>query len=459
MSEQTAASDFHSVKTSLQLAAYSVLWAFLLPMVLLYFLARGWKDAGYRRFLNERFGFYSSTVDATLWVHANSLGEIRSAETIIRTYLDRGMSIVVTNMTPAGRHGTQTLFPEQIASGQLTAVYVPFEFDWVYRRFFKAFGPKAGLAMEAEIWPRMVASSRKYGVPLILCNAQYSIRRKRKQRGRFLSSICTGYAGIMAKSDLQAERFENIGCQNIVITGETRFDQTIPPALLAASAKLKQAHVFNDRPVLTLASVVEGEDEIYLDLIKDLHKKADDLGQARPFVIYVPRARERFEPTASALGKSFKVAKRSEILDEDLNMKHPLENDLDILVGDSFGEMYFYLDLADAALVGGGFLSAGAHNIIEPIAVSKPVFVGPSTWSIEYPSLEAIAAGILVQEKTIQDLGQRIFDRLYMLKNSDNIDARIHAFYARHTGAAARVVTALPAVLRAAGYPENADLF
>ena len=459
MSEQKTAGEFSSFSTSLKIAAYAVSWALLLPVVLLYLFARSRKDPRYRHFIHERFGIYSTTADTTLWVHANSLGEIRSAAPIIKNYLDRGLRIVVTNMTPAGRHGAQTLFSNEIAAGQVIVVYVPFEFDWAYRLFFKAFNPKAGLAMEAEIWPRMVASAKKYGVPLILCNAQYSIRKKRKERGRFLSNICTGYAGIMAKSDLQAKRFEHIGCQNIVVTGETRFDLIIPPALLSASAKLKEADVFNGRPVLTLASVVEGEDGIYEDLIKGLHKKARDLGEGRPFVIYVPRARERFGPTADTLSKSFDVAKRSELFDQDLKLKRPLNKKVDILVGDSFGEMYFYLDLANAVLVGGGFLPAGAHNIIEPIAVSKPVFVGPSTWSIEYPSMEAIAAGILVQEETIQDLGQRIFERLYIVKNSDNIDARVKAFYAQHTGADKRVVNVLPDIIRAAGYPKIAKLF
>jgi 3-deoxy-D-manno-octulosonic-acid transferase len=36
----------------------------------------------------------------------------------------------------------------------------------------------------------------------------------------------------------------------------------------------------------------------------------------------------------------------------------------------------------------------GSHNIIEPLALGKPVVVGPETWTIEYPAEEAIAAGV-----------------------------------------------------------------
>ena len=58
------------------------------------------------------------------------------------------------------------------------------------------------------------------------------------------------------------------------------------------------------------------------------------------------------------------------------------------------GEMFFYLGLCDRAIVGGGFVSKGAHNIIEPLALRKPVIVGPHTWTITYPVVEAMAAGL-----------------------------------------------------------------
>ena len=57
-------------------------------------------------------------------------------------------------------------------------------------------------------------------------------------------------------------------------------------------------------------------------------------------------------------------------------------------------EMYFYLALADQVIVGGGYTPKGAHNIIEPLALQKPVIVGPHIWTIEFPATEAIAAGV-----------------------------------------------------------------
>jgi len=64
------------------------------------------------------------------------------------------------------------------------------------------------------------------------------------------------------------------------------------------------------------------------------------------------------------------------------------------LLGDSLGEMYFYLELCDLAIVGGGFCPKGSHNISEPICLKKPVIIGPNDSTIEFPAREAIAAGL-----------------------------------------------------------------
>ena len=48
--------------------------------------------------------------------------------------------------------------------------------------------------------------------------------------------------------------------------------------------------------------------------------------------------------------------------------------------------------VTDRVVTGGGFTPHGAHNIIEPLALKRPVIVGPEIHTIEYPAVEAIAA-------------------------------------------------------------------
>jgi len=113
--------------------------------------------------------------------------------------------------------------------------------------------------------------------------------------------------------------------------------------------------------------------------------------------VYVPRAPERFDETADALDKAgFHCIRRSKVLDQNLDLLDVPEK-VDVLIGDSLGEMYFYLSMCDRVLVGGGFTSKGSHNISEPLALGKPVIVGPELWTIEFPVIEAIEAGVCVQ--------------------------------------------------------------
>jgi hypothetical protein len=63
--------------------------------------------------------------------------------------------------------------------------------------------------MEIEIWPRMIASAHRRGVPLFMCNAQYPLKSLERDRARapIRAELMTGFAGAFVKSDLQAARF------------------------------------------------------------------------------------------------------------------------------------------------------------------------------------------------------------------------------------------------------------
>ena len=121
------------------LRLWSALWHIGLPVVLIYLWKRGRKDPLYARHLGERFGRYRPRLPGAVWIHAVSLGEIRSAVPLVRALLDRGEVVVTTHFTPAGRREAERVFAPEIASGRLVTVWVPFETTWAYRGFFRAF--------------------------------------------------------------------------------------------------------------------------------------------------------------------------------------------------------------------------------------------------------------------------------------------------------------------------------
>lgn len=422
---------FPSLKLRLGLLAYGLLWWAMMPVILIYLWHRGRRDPDYARHIGERFGRYGNPTKGAVWVHAVSLGEMRSATPLIRALLARGETVITTHFTPAGRREAIREFGPEIAAGQLRPLWVPFEYGFAYRRFLRAFAPKYGLVMEIEIWPRMIMACRANGTPLFMCNAQYPQKSYDKDAGGMRAELLRGFAGGFVKSEDQRARFASAGLPNIHVTGELRFDQPIPQAHLDAADALRDA-LTKGRPTFTLTSVVEGEDALYLDMIRRT-KGA--------FFVYVPRAPERFDEVAAMLDDAgLSYARRSDLLDERLRLTGPAPN-IDVLLGDSMGEMYFYLGLCDRAIVGGGFVTKGAHNIIEPLALKKPVIVGPHIWTIAYPAQEAIAAGVCAHVQTAAELQQ-------VVQHPPEVTAaQISRFYEAHAGGVARTLAAIDRVM------------
>lgn len=430
--------EFPPLKLRLALIGYSLLWWITLPLILAYLWRRGRRAPDYTDHLAERFGHYGRRPDhrpvgKPVWVHAVSLGEMRSATPLIRALLDRGETVLTTHFTPAGRREALREFAAEIAAGQVQCLWVPFEYGFAYTRFFRHFGPKYGLVMEIEIWPRMIMACRKARVPLFMCNAQYPEKSYAKDRAGLglRSALIAGFAGGFVKSQGMADRFASTGLGNIHITGELRFDQPIPAAQIAA-AETARAALAQGRPGVTLASVVEGEDALYIDMIRQ---------NPGVFFTYVPRAPERFDEVAGLLKEAgLRVARRAALFDDNLALRGSAP-EIDVFLGDTLGEMYFYLALTDRALVGGGFVPKGAHNIIEPLALRKPVIVGPHVWTIAYPVQEAAAAGVCQIVATPAALQAEIASPTPVSA------AQIEGFFADHAGGVARTLAALPKAL------------
>lgn len=438
-------SAFPSLRLRLALLGYGLLWTLGLPAALVYLRRRARKDADYGRHMGERFGSYHDPITDAVWVHAVSIGEVRSAVPLIRAFLDRGERIVVTHFTPAGRRETARAFADEIAEGRLRAVWVPFEYGWTFRRFFRAFRPKFGLVMEIEIWPRMIMSARAAGVPLFMCNAQYPSKSYARDTAKtpVRAELMRGFAGALVKSDLQRDRFASVGVKNIAVTGELRFAQPVPDRQVEAGKAARQ-RLAAERRVIAIASAVEGEDPLFVGTIGTVREAFASRGLPAPLFVYVPRAPERFAEVGAMLDASgLDTMRRSTAFDADLDGGEGRAAS-DVLLGDSLGEMWFYLAMADVVVVGGGFTAKGSHNIIEPLALGKPVIVGPETWTIEYPAEEAIAAGVCrrVDPRELPDA---------LLPDAPVPgDRAIRSFLAAHAGAVGRTLEALPRLLDAA---------
>jgi len=373
---------------------YSVMWWLAMPLVLARLWLRGRKEPGYRGHWAERLGFYgaaaaSSTAAPVLWVHAVSVGETRAAEPLIDALLAEYPNgrIILTHMTPTGRATGKSLFAKHGA--RLVQSYLPYDTGTMVGRFIKHFKPAVCILMETEVWPNLIATCGARGVPVVLANARLSERSLRKagRLGSLILDAAHGISLVAAQTEADAQRVRSLGVRQVEVTGSIKFDVVVPETALATGAALRQA--IGARPVLLFASTREGEEALILQAVREARSELP----VNVLLLIVPRHPQRFDEVAKMVGEAgLNVQRRSQLaLDGAAEASIPAY--IDVLLGDSMGEMFAYYAACDCAFVGGSLLPLGGQNLIEPAALGKPVLIGPHTFNFAESTEDALAAG------------------------------------------------------------------
>ncbi len=372
-------------------AAYQLLWHLLLPLAFVRLAWRARHAFSYLHHIPERlgFGYGKPIIQGSIWIHAVSVGETRAAQPLIEAYLASGESILLTHMTLNGRRTGKQLFAKEIAAGQIRQVYLPYDLCWSVEHFLKTFKPKFGLFMETEAWPTIVFRCKEIGLPLFLVNARLSERSARRVNrfGNAGRALFQAFAGILAQTEFDAERYKSLGVKNVRIVGNLKFDVPLNPQLLALGKEWQQDLHASKRLMVCAASTRDGEEALILKAWKDL--LLSHAFETPPLLCLVPRHPERFTEVADQINNvAFKFRRRSEWAGI------PTEcAGLDIILGDSMGEMPMYYSASNLVLMGGSLLPFGGQNLIEACAAGCPVLLGEHTYNFQQAALDAIQAG------------------------------------------------------------------
>ena len=403
---------------------YSLLLYLAAPLLLLRLLWRGRRQRAYLRHIPERFGFYADAgKQRYIWLHAVSVGETRAVEPLVRALQAQYPQhrILLTHMTPTGRETGISLFGDSV-----TRCYLPYDYLGATRRFLEHFRPEAGLLIETEVWPNLIAAGVSCGIPLHLINARLSERSLRGYRkvGALACDALRGFSLIAAQTEADATRLQALKAARVVVTGNLKFDVDPPAQQVATGVELKRT--LGSRPVLLAASTREGEEELLLDGVRRS-------GLQGALLIIVPRHPQRFDTVATMVAeRGLHMQRRS--------AGGPVDAATDVLLGDAMGEMFMYYAACDVVLMGGSFLSYGAHSLIEPCTVGKPVVIGPSTYNFAEATDAAVAAGAALR---VADVGEGLSAALALAGDAARCQRMGEAglvFTAAHRGAADRVL-------------------
>lgn len=417
---------------------YSALWWVGMPLVLLRLWRRGRKEPGYRQHIGERLGFYPPLPDPAarfIWIHAVSVGETRAAEPLIDALLREypQHSILLTCMTATGRATGAQLFGKHGA--RVVQGFMPYDTGFMCARFLRHFKPEACVLMETEVWPVMVAQCKLHGVPVLLANARLSERslRRGKRFASLLRPAAESIDVVGAQSEDDARRLREFGARHVEVTGSLKFDVLPPTDMVELGLEWKRA--IGARKVLLCASTREGEEQLILDALAQL-------GKVSWLTVIVPRHPQRFDEVADLIrGHGLAVQRRSELR----NGFHL--GDVDVVLGDSMGEMFAYYAACDAAFIGGSLLPLGGQNLIEAFALGKPVLVGPHTFNFKLITEDAIRDSAAVRVTDARGMLGAWSSLLSAAPTYRGMSLAAATFAANHRGATARTMALLSSLL------------
>lgn len=426
---------------------YSLLWWLALPLVLARLWLRGRKEPGYRQHWRERLGWYGnasmSAAAPVLWVHAVSVGETRAAEPLVDALLAQYPQgrVVLTHMTPTGRETGRTLFAKHGA--RLVQAYLPYDTGTMVASFIRHFQPSVCILMETEVWPNLIRLCGQRGVPVVLANARLSERSlgKAQRLGTLMREAARGITLVAAQTDADAARVRALGVARVAVTGSIKFDVVVPDAALATGAALRAA--IGTRPVLLCASTREGEEELILSSWEGARATLP----VGTLLLLVPRHPQRFDEVAQLVTTTGLTVQRRSTLMLDGTPPIAVAAAIDVVLGDSMGEMFAYYAACDVAFVGGSLLPLGGQNLIEPAALGKPVLIGPHTFNFELVTHDALAAGGAQRVADADDLLAQAATLLADAEARATMGASALAFANQHRGATARTVTLLKPLL------------
>lgn len=420
---------------------YTLALRLLAPLIWLWMARRARRIGGQWGILSSpRFGRYANDADrafskrSPVWVHVVSLGETRAAQPLVQALLDKGLAVLLTHTTATGREEGGRLFATAITAGQLVQTWLPYDFPGATRGFLRHYAPRCGVLIEREIWPNLLASARRQGVPMALVSARFSESSLRQARwfGPVLRRALGSLTWVLAQTQADAQRLQQAGALAPTVTGNLKFDLSLP------ETQLQEGRAWKARlnlQVIAIASTREGEEASFIEAIRT-HSDA-------ALYVLIPRHPQRFDQVAALLQEAGIAFERRS------SMPQQLSTHTVVVLGDTLGEMPFYYGASDVAIVAGSFAPFGGHNLIEACAAGVPVIVGPHTFNFQQAASDAIEAHAVQRGG---DAGEALAQALALLNDEPRRLAMKHAaqaWTASHKGATSRTLEALASGLEA----------
>lgn len=342
----------------------------------------------------ERSGDYSIAPDKSkrrIWVHAVSVGEVVAAMPILRATRKLLPSHeIVLSVTTSSGHQTA----REKADGLFDhLVYFPIDVPRFQLAAMSRVRPEVVAVMETELWLNFLWAAKSFRATTLLINGRISDRSfaRSKKFKFFFRALLKNVDRCLMQSESDRARILALGAPTAEVLGNCKFDQAVEGLDADPAEWRSKLGLAEGKPVLVIGSTrSEKEEALVLDAVAAI-------GAGRLQVIHAPRHLERAEPLAAEVQRRFgSSARRS------LGETGPY------VILDTYGELNRVYSLADLVVIGGGFDDLGGQNLIQPLAVGKPVLHGPHMQNFRDSAEMAQSAGASLVCRTASELAESI---------------------------------------------------
>jgi 3-deoxy-D-manno-octulosonic-acid transferase len=412
-------------------AVYIIATMFYLPYYLVCLLLGKKSRSGFLM----RIGIYPKEITERLrvgrfiWVHAVSVGEVITSSPMLNALRKSfpELSLLISTITPTGYQ-----IAKRLASEKDAAIYLPLDFSFLVSKVQRKVNLSCLLIFETEIWPNLIAYTRRRGVPVIVMNGRISpVSYRRYRFARFLVRPMLQQVDLYCmQTQRDADYVISLGApsERVFVTGNIKYDMAATESLSVQEMDevRRKLSLRMEEILLVGGSTHRGEEDIIFDVYRRLKTKYSNLR-----LLVAPRHVERVSEVEN-------IALRYGLRTVRFSGAEEVQEGDNVIILDMMGRLRLLYSVATVVFVGGSLIPHGGQNMIEPASFGKPVIFGPHIFNFHEVADHLLRDGAAYMVHNKQELYEAV-DRL--LRNADErekLGSRAKTIVMKNIGATSR---------------------
>ena len=336
-----------------------------------------------RKDIFKRMAEVISPEDKVVWIHAASLGEFEQGRPVIEKIREQQpeYKILVTFYSPSGYEIRKNY------AGADYIFYLPIDTPGNAKKFLDVAHPEIAIIVKYEFWLNLLSELKHRGVRTYLISAIF--RRNSiffRSYGSIWRQALDSFEQMFVQNDESKELLHEIGFDNVVVAGDTRFDRVAEIARNVKKVPIVERFK-GDSPLFVAGSTWGPDEEILQTLIND-----------NPQIKFVVAPHEMENSRIERIIAQTKGgAVRYTLCNEESDFSK-----IQVLILDTIGILSSVYGYATWSYIGGGF-GVGIHNTLEAATFGLPIAFGPNYQKFK-EARDMVALGAATKVESAEDL-------------------------------------------------------